>query len=176
MTDPSAPPPFEYQKWAYEKKREDAYRAFDRLDSRLDMIDAAAIKAADAALRAGLLINGGAAVSVLAFIGSLATKELVAVSQLSRVASSLVVFAYGVAAAVIGLGLSYLTHFFDVASGASLKRSGEFPFMTPTKASKRYLWFRGSAHVLAVIAFFVCIGCFIFGMISVRDAIVHLAH
>jgi hypothetical protein len=124
----------------------------------------------------GPVDNWGAAVSVLAFIGSLATKELVAVSQLSRVASSLVVFAYGVAAAVMGLGLSYLTHFFEAVSIASLKRTAEFPFMTPTKASKRNLWFRGSAHVLAVIAFFVCIGCFIFGMISVRDAIVHLAH
>jgi predicted PurR-regulated permease PerM len=140
------------------------------------MIDQAAINAADAALRAGLLINGGAAVSVLAFIGSLATKDLIAVSQLSRVASSLVVFAYGVAGAVVGLGLSYVTHFFEAMSGASLERIGDFPFTKPTKASKRNLWFRGCAHVLAVIAFFVCIGCFIFGMISVRDAIEHLAH
>jgi hypothetical protein len=140
------------------------------------MIAEAAIKAAEAALRAGLLINGGAAVSVLAFIGSLATKELIAVSQLSRVAGSLVVFACGVAAAVLGLGLSYLTHFFEAVSIASTKRIGEFPFVEPSGASKRNLWFRSSAHLLAVIAFFVCIGCFIFGMFSVRDAIVHLAH
>ena len=88
MTD-LAPPPFEVQKWAHEMKREDAYRAFDLFDSRFDIIDQAAIKAADSALRAGLLINGGAAVSVLAFIGSLATKELIAVSQLSHVATAL---------------------------------------------------------------------------------------
>ena len=90
----SPPPPFEYQKWAHELKREDAQRAFDLLESRRDKINEAAIKAADSALRAGLLINGGAAVSVLAFIGSLATKELIAISQLSGVASSLEIFAF----------------------------------------------------------------------------------
>jgi hypothetical protein len=117
------------------------------------------------------LINGGAAVSVLAFIGSLASKDLVALSQLSRVAGSLVLFACGVAAAVVGLGLSYLTHFFEAASAASLKRIGDSPFIEPTKASKRNLLFRNAAHLFAVIAFFVCIGCFIFGMLSVRNAI-----
>jgi hypothetical protein len=74
MTD-AAPPPFEYQKWAHEMKREDAQRAFDLFSSRFDWINKAAVKASDAALRAALLINGGAAVSVLAFIGSLAQRS-----------------------------------------------------------------------------------------------------
>ncbi len=72
MTD--SPPPFAYQQWTHGMKREDAQRAFDLLGSRRDKMNKAAIKSADSTLRAGLLINGGAAVSVLAFIGSLATK------------------------------------------------------------------------------------------------------
>lgn len=157
-------------------KREDAQRAYDRIDAQLDKANEAAVKTADAALRAGLLINGGAAVSVLAFIGSLATKELIAVSQLSRVASSLVIFAIGVAAAVLGMGLSYLTHLFEAGLIASWRRTAEFPFAEFGTTSKRVLVWRTSVHVLAVIAFFVCIGCFIFGLLSVRDAIEHLAH
>jgi hypothetical protein len=47
-------------------KREDAFKAFDWRDSRVKMLDQAAIKAGDAALRSALLINGGAAISVLA--------------------------------------------------------------------------------------------------------------
>ena len=113
MTDAPPTPPFEQQKWVHEMKREDFYRASDWRDSRLKLLDEAAIKSADAALRAGLLINGGAAISVLAFMGSLAAKDLVPISHLSRVADSLVVFAWGVVAAVFGLGLSYLTHFAD---------------------------------------------------------------
>jgi hypothetical protein len=147
-----------------------------RLDGQFDKMNEAAIKIADSALRAGLLINGGAAVSVLAFVGSLATKELIAVSQLSRVASSLEIFAFGVGAAVVGMGLSYLTHLFDADYFGSLKRIGDPPFAEPGPASKRIRCFRTSAHVLAVIAFFICIGCFIGGMLSVRDAIERLAH
>ncbi len=158
-------------------KRENAQRLFDLHSSRLDKMNEAAIKAADSALRAGLLINGGAAVSVLAFIGSLATKELIAVSQLSRVASSLEIFAFGVFAAAVGMG-SYLTHLFDAEYRASLKWKwvGDLPVTEDGPASKRIRWFRTSWHVLAVIAFLVCIGCFIVGMVSVRDAIEHLAH
>ena len=175
MTD-SQPPPLEYRKWAHELKREDAQRVWDRLDFQFDKMNEAAVKIADSTLRAGLLINGGAAVSVLAFIGSLATKELITVPQLSRVASSLEIFAFGVAAAVMGMGLSYLTHLFDADYFGSMKRIGDFPFAERGSASKRFRWFRSTAHVLAVIAFFVCIGCFIGGMLSVRDAIERLAH
>jgi hypothetical protein len=176
MTDPSAPPPFEYQKWAHELKREDVQRASDLLNSRFDKINEAAIKASEATLRACLLINGGAAVSVLAFIGSLATKDLITAPQISRVASSLAVFAIGVAAAVVGMGFSYLTHFFEANYFGSLKLSDGSPEWKPGSASKRNRWFRNSAHVIAVIAFFVCIGCFIGGMLSVRNAIDHLVH
>jgi hypothetical protein len=175
MTD-APPPPFEVQKWTHEMKRDDVQRAFDLLNSRFDKINEAAIKAADSALRAGLLINGGAAVSVLAFIGSLATKDLIAVSQLSRVAGSLEIFAFGVAAAVVGMGLSYLTHLFETGCLGSLRW---IPNTASTEAglrTKQRLWLRHSAHVLAVIAFFVCIGCFIYGMLSMRDAIQQLAH
>ena len=177
MTD-SPPPPSELQKWTHGMKREDAQRAFDLHSSRLDKMNEAAIKSADSALRACLLINGGAAVSVLAFIGSLATKELIAVSQLSRVASSLEIFAFGVVAAAVGMGLSYLTHLFDAEYRASLKWKwvGDLPVTEDGPASKRILRFRTFWHVLAVIAFVVCIGCFIGGMVSVRDAIEHLAH
>jgi hypothetical protein len=167
MTEAPPTPPFEQQKWVHEMKRDDAYRAFDWQDSRLRMLDQAAIKSGDAALRAGLLINGGAAISVLAFMGSLAAKDLVPISRLSRVADSLVVFAWGVIAAVVGLGLSYLTHLFEGMHFALLKP----PFTEPSPASKRNLWFRNTAHILAIVVFFLCIGFFVCGMISVRNAV-----
>lgn len=175
MTD-APPPPFDYQKWTHEMKREDVRRASDLHVSRVDKSNEAAIKAAEAALRAGLLINGGAAVSVLAFIGSLATKELIGIPQLSRVAGSLEIFAFGVAAAVVGIGLSYLTHFFEAGYHASMTWSIDTSSMGPGPNTKAYLWLRIGVHAFAVIAFLACIGCFVFGMFSVRDAIEHLSH
>jgi hypothetical protein len=70
----------------------------------------------------------------------------------------------GVVAAVLGIGLAYLTHF------------GEASYLGSFERSKRYFYLRNSAHMLAVIAFVVSIACFVFGMISVRVAIKHLAH
>jgi hypothetical protein len=165
MTDPS-PPPFEVQKWAHGLKREDTQRVFDLVESRRDKMNEAAIKAADSTLRAGLLINGGAGVSVLAFIGSLETKQQIALPQLSRVAGSLEIFAFGVLAAVVGMGFSYLTHLFDADYFGSLKQIGDSPFAEPGPTSKRSLWLRTSAHALAFVAFLFCIGFFIGGMLS----------
>ncbi len=169
-------PPFEQQKWLHEMKREDAYRASDRLNSLMDTLNQAAVKSAEATLRAGILINGGAAVSVLAFMGSLASKNSLIVPQLSRVAGSLEVFAWGVAFAVAGLGLSYLTHFFEANYVSSLERNTEFPFDQPGPSSRGIRRLRHCAHILAVVSFLICIGCFVGGMISVRSAVEHFGH
>jgi hypothetical protein len=101
---------------------------------------------------------------------------LIAIPQLSRVAGSLEIFAFGVAAAVMGLGLSYLTHFFQAEYLASLEWVAGTTSTVPGPATTRSLRLRNSAHVLAVIAFLASIGCFIYGMLSVRAAIEHLTH
>ena len=50
----------------------------------------ATIKSVENAIRLILLINGGAAVSVLAFVGSLASKDRVPADQLYEIAGTLV--------------------------------------------------------------------------------------
>ena len=177
MTDQQPPPlPFDQQKWLLEIKRQDAQHAFERWDSLFDGLNDAAIKIADSALRAAMLINGGAAVSVLAFIGGIAAKDLITVSQLSQVASSLVLFALGVAAAVVGMGLSYVTHFLGAGRIGSLKRQPEYPFVVEGPKTKRYERMIFATHLLAFVAGLASIGFFVAGIYSMRDAIAHLAH
>jgi hypothetical protein len=176
MTDPPPPLPFDQQKLLLEMKRQDAQRAFDRWDSQFDILNDAAVKIADSALRAAMLINGGAAVSVLAFIGGIAAKDLITVSQLSQVASSLVLFAFGVAAAVVGMGLSYMTHFFGAGRIGSFKRQFEFPYLVEGPTTKRYVRTLAVTHSLAFVSGIASIGFFIAGIYAIRDAIGHLAH
>jgi hypothetical protein len=71
-------------------------------------LNEAAIKGAETALRSALLINGGAAISVLAFIGGLAMQSRIRLDQLHAVAHSLVLFAFGVVAAVVAMVLASL--------------------------------------------------------------------
>ena len=70
---PDDPAPYDHQKWLHEMTRQDAQRAHDQLAQFAQSVNEAAVKGGDAALRAALLINGGAAVSVLAFIGGYST-------------------------------------------------------------------------------------------------------
>lgn len=68
---------FEYQKWIHQANREDANRIHDKISKFVADVNEAAIKSSEIALRAAILINGGAAVSLLAFIGSIISKEQV---------------------------------------------------------------------------------------------------
>jgi hypothetical protein len=155
--------------------REDHSRVHSRYDALFDQLNDAVIKVAEGALRAGLLINGGAAVSVLAFIGSLAAKDLITASQLASVADSLEIFAICVAAAVAGMGpfvfnaflRSRTDCFFQSTPDTALRDCG---------ANDETIY--GSDLNGAYIGFSRWVGMldfFVLGMFSTRHAIVHLS-
>ncbi len=173
----SAEPPYDHQKWVHELGREDAHRAHDQNSQFTDKLNEATVKSGDAALRAALLINGGAAVSVLAFIGGMVSQNRIRVSQLADVAGSLMLFAYGVAFAVAGLALSYFTNYATVGHAASMTKHWEHPYVRPNEPSTgRWARLKGFFHILAVVAGLLSLALFIFGMFDVRDAIVRLAN
>lgn len=62
-------------------------------------------------LRMAMLINGGAAISVLAFIGGLASRDKVPRQAITQTAPTIVWFASGVAA-TLSMGLAYFTNLY----------------------------------------------------------------
>jgi hypothetical protein len=124
----------------------------------------AAIKTSEVALRMSLLINGGAAVALLTFVGSLEAKQKVAI------ANSLVWFAAGVVLAVLAIAAAYFTHFFLAEQVNSTIRTWTHPYLQPGQKTQTYanwsLFFRIVAVVLglASAAMFVC------GVLAVRSA------
>src|ERR1700682_5357755 len=62
-------PPPEMQKWFEEIRREDAQRAHDNIEEFRRSVNEAAIKTGELALRTAILINGGAAIALLGFVG-----------------------------------------------------------------------------------------------------------
>jgi hypothetical protein len=108
--------------WRYVMARDEARRAHDRADGFFKQVNEAAIKTGESTCQACLLINGGAAVSVLAFIGGLVSKDVIGVSQLAAVADSLIAFAIGVVAAVAGMALSYLVNYLTAEQAGSRSR------------------------------------------------------
>jgi hypothetical protein len=179
MTDQIPPGP----DWRQVMARDDAHRAHDKLDAFVERLDTAAIKSSEKALGACLVINGGAAIAVLSFIGGLASKDTIAIggSDFKPVADSLVPFAFGVVAAVAGMALAYSAHFLTVLQARShtkttevSKTTGKIIWVKP--GEKTWIWSvcRYSTHALAGLAGVASVVFFACGIFAVRNSVEHI--
>lgn len=172
LTDHQIPP--DLQKWWHELRREDAQRAHDKIDEFHDHVNEAAVRTADLALRMAMLINGGAAIAVLAFIGGLISKDRIAPGQLPNVATSLAWFAFGAVIPVAGMALSYLTNYCMAAVASSQTKKWEHPYIEPGPRTAFWRRLNIIFHVLAFGAGLASLIFFVVGMLSVKGAITHL--
>jgi len=167
---PEQPPePFEYRAWVHEQRTGEAERAHDASREFRTQVNEAAIRGADAALRTAILINGGAAVALLAFVGSLEKHDQV------MVAGTLIWFAWGVAFAALGMAFAYLTHFCLATSEAAREWYWEHPYVRDTRLSRNWGRARVVFHSLGLVAGITSLAFFIYGMSEVRDAILLVA-
>lgn len=160
-------------RWEREQHRAVAERAHDMEEEFKLRSNDAAINNANFALRTLVVINGGAAIAILAFIGSLASIAADAVSRgLPKLTGPLVFFAWGVALAAFGVMLAYLTNYCIATMSAYRSRHYEHPFLRDTKRSNR--WYR-AAIFFQVVAMIVALGSlavFLIGMYEIREAVV----
>jgi hypothetical protein len=70
--------------------------------------NAAAIKNAEEVIKAATLINGGASVAMLAFIGTLVSRDVLSSEQLVNITKPLLYFGCGVAASIVASAAAYL--------------------------------------------------------------------
>ena len=154
-----------WHKWQHEQNAKAAERAHDREEEFARQTNDAAINGANLAIRMALLINGGAAVALLTFVGNLPA------GQKQAIARTLDWFAWGVAAALAALALAYFTNYFIVGKIRSRIWTYEPPYVKDGPTTKRrnivVLLFR-------CLAIFVGIGSlvlFIGGMLAVRAAL-----
>ena len=160
--------------WRYVTARDEARRAHDRADGFFEQVNEAAIKNGESAFRACLLINGGAAVSVLAFIGSLASKDVIGVSQLAAVANSLILFALGVVAAVVGMALSYFVNYLTAEQARSFAHIWEHPWVVPGKNTGFLGRLKAVLHVITVLVGVASVVFFVCGIFAVRNSVEHI--
>ena len=161
-------------KWQHELKIANARRTYDILDAFTDKANDAAVKSSDAVLRACLIVNGGAAIAVLSFIGNLASKDSAVLKGLPSVAGSLLYFAGGVVASLCGYGFAYFTHYMTAAYNNSRPKIVEFPYTKDGPKTKLYSCIKTTVHIFALLAAVVSIALFAWGVFSVKDAIVNL--
>ncbi len=128
----------------------------------------AALSNANFALRTLILINGGAAVAMLAFISSLATRPTV---NLATMTAPLVWFVWGIVSAGFSVCFAYFTNYCIATSSSMKDRIWQHPWVSENSKSERWrktaVWWQ----YLAVIAALLSLGLFIKGMLEVREAI-----
>lgn len=170
MTDPN--------QWQYEQKRAVVERAHDDERDFGRSADIAAVSTGSNALRGLLLINGGAAIAMLAFIGHLISSdkgvfaEKDTIKALINLTTPLSWFAGGVACAAASMALGYLANFsMGRVSSHRIRTYEDHPYVRPTKLSKRWGVAVGVFQAAAVAGGFFSLFLFVWGIWEVRDVI-----
>jgi hypothetical protein len=150
--------------------RKAAERAHENLTEFTRQNYEAAFKSGQIALRTVVLVNGGAAVAVLFFLGIIAAR--VSVAQISIVASSLIWFVAGITFGLIALTCAYLTNLYDANVGTSLSQTWQYPYNQPGRYTQYFVRVSRFVHIVAIVAGTASLVLFIVGMWDVRSAII----
>src|SRR5665213_4151271 len=162
----------EKAEYLYEMNRRDAEREHDNLRDFANKLNEAAVGNANLALRSGVLINGGASVAMLAFIGALIGNEVITKGpQLVGITAPLIWFASGVAAAALGMGFAYFTNYCIAGNASTMSRHWEHPYTRESAISKKYKIAAVAFQLIAIVLGLASVAAFVIGMIRVYVAI-----
>lgn len=159
-------------RWEYEQNRTLAERAHDQENTFIHKLNDAAILTGNHTLRALIIINGGAAIALLAFIGHLISVQNGVFSKsLGELTAPLIWFAWGVALATVSMGFSYVTNYSYSSHASRKSKHYQAPYIRETLSSKRWLRFGFIFQIFAVLTAIVSIYLFVSGMVEIRDVI-----
>jgi hypothetical protein len=156
---------FDAQLRFYEAQREDAKRSQDRSVELTARMNDAAINGGNLVLRTALLLNGGAVVSLLAFI---------ATTHHFAIASTFLSFVWGIVSSLAGMGLAYGTHYVGAAANHSRDHIWDPPYVVPGRTTERLEVIHKCFHIGAVVAVVASLVFFVDGISDVRDAILRI--
>jgi hypothetical protein len=162
----------EQEKWKLEQRIRAAERAHEGSDKDWHQANEGAMAIGNIALRTAVLINGGAAVASLTFIGSLINSKSIALGpNLVTLTGPLIWFAMGVASATIAMGFGYLTNYSNAGIVSGRTKIYESPYFLETTTSKRWRISSTVFTILSIISATASLGLFICGMVAIRTAI-----
>lgn len=163
---------FQYEKWKYDLDRDSAIRAHDQENDFFNRVNEAAIANANLAIRALIIINGGAAIATLAFISRIvSTNDGKLVDKIPELTAPLTCFAWGVALATLATALAYFTNYSITSSSHNRKRIYDPPYVCATAASKRWLRFASGFQAAAIFSALASLFYFVSGMLKIQDVI-----
>lgn len=126
-----------------------------------------AVDLSNIAMRTLILVNGGAAVAMLAFIGSLVgDNSLTSSNDIAELTTPLLWFGWGVGMAAFTMFFAYFTNYATAEHATVVD--------TDDAQSKRYGILKVAMHVAAMLSAFSSLALFILGMYRVTGAIIEV--
>ncbi|MGV1871002.1 hypothetical protein [Agrobacterium rosae] len=122
------------------------------------------------AIRTAALINGGAVIACLAFIGTLQEKSAAASPLLDAVWFSTGVFTVGVVMAGLASGFAYFAQYFYGFEHHAVKLTWEHPYEKDLSSKKWFNRIAISLHTLAALMVLLSYALVIFGAVGVYEA------
>ena len=123
------------------------------------------------AIKAAGIINGGAAVALLALIGNMVDKDATATISGEVIGFSLIIFVAGIAASAFASGGAYFTNYLYVAASSRRIWDYKHPYVHDTRGSRICAWTGGLFHVVSVILVLFSYGFFVYGAYVSRDLV-----
>ena len=158
-----------------QQNMKEAHRAHDDLTNFYGSVNESIIKSGDAVLRASLLINGGAAVAMLAFMGTVISKDATTSHKvIVEVAPGLNWFASGVLAAVAAMGLTYVVNFLTYLHATSQKKVWEHPYILPGERTALWGGLKTGTHWVTIFLVLLSVAMFVWGLFVVERAVTSL--
>jgi len=131
-------PAYEYQKLVHEQNVRAAERAHDEVYKREEKFQYETTLVALEAIKIALLINSGAMVAILAFVGAIVAKQDMRLAQVEPVIETGLWFLAGIVLASVSVGCSYFNSGLYSASQGAMERIWDHPYVVATAKSKRF--------------------------------------
>ena len=162
---------YEHKKWVYELNRAVAERDHDRELNHAVLLNEAAINNSNLAARALLIINGGAAIAVLALIGRLIPSKQEDWLSISPLIESLKWFACGVIVTAIAMVFAYFTNYSNASVSYTRDLHYEHPYVRDNKKSSKWKYMGIVSQYLTIILAGLAIIFFVLGILELDEII-----
>lgn len=137
-----------------------AHRAHDVETEFGRAANKAAVDSGTETLKALLYLNGGSCVVMLAFIGTLASKD----KSFAQFGMVLLTFALGAGLAVLANAAGYFTNLLIVGTSDAKLRSYDHPYLHDTDKSQNKRCRGEAMRAIAVVLAFASLGSFFWGL------------
>lgn len=135
----------------------------------------AAVALSQAALKALLLLNGGAAVAMLGFVASIASNRSGTRLDMQAVLWALQSFSAGASLAVLATGVAYVVMYLQVSVVKSFQITSRPPFYKSSSNTDLLNVACNSFHIVAVMISCMALGAFVLGVMWTGDILLNVS-